>query len=252
MSEQLAKILDDAATSCTDIEPLTDDHSISLADAYNIQALSIGRRFARGEKLTGYKLGFTSHEKMKQMGVDSIIWGRLTDAMAVTNGDKLNFNQFIHPKVEPEIVFLMKKPLSGAVTPQQALDAVEAVAPALEIIDSRFRDFKFTHFDVVADNCSSAAYVIGDWQSVDTDLSDLAMNLTIDGERVAQGSSSAILDHPLNALTEAARCIHDAGQTIEAGQIILAGAATAAVALQPGQQVEVDVEHIGSCGFTVV
>jgi 2-oxo-3-hexenedioate decarboxylase len=252
MITKLAEIVDLAAQSAKDILPLTDDHPINLEQAYDIQKASIDRRFVRGETLTGYKLGFTSREKMIQMGVDSIIWGRLTDAMSIENMGDMRFDEFIHPKVEPEIVFLMKRPLSGIVTTEEALDAVEAVAPALEIIDSRFRDFKFTHFDVVADNCSSAGYVIGDWRKPDIDLADLSMTLVIDGCEVAKGSSKAILDHPLNALVEAVKCISESGELIQAGQVILAGAATAAVSLEKGQSVSVNVEQLGSCGFKIV
>lgn len=251
MIEKLAQIVDSAAVNVNDILPLTDDNPISLDDAYQIQRRSIQRRLSRGEKITGYKLGFTSREKMTQMGVDSIIWGRLTDAMTVVNCGEINMAHFIHPRVEPEIVFLIKKSLSGNVTIEQALDAVEAVAPALEIIDSRFQNFKFTHFDVVADNCSSAAYVIGDWQAPTIELDNLAMTLFMDDKAVAKGSSKAILDGPLNALVEAAKCIAESGESIQAGQIVLAGAATAAVALKSGATIRVDIDQLGSCGFSV-
>ena len=252
MLETLAKQLDSAAAEASATRQLTADHNISLQDAYEIQRLSVARRFERGEKLTGYKLGFTSRAKMMQMGVDDLIWGRLTDAMAIADGGEMAMENYIHPRAEPEIAFLLKKPLSGTVTAEEALSAVEAVAPALEIIDSRFRDFKFSHIDVVADNCSSTGYVVGEWQGPSVDLSNLSMSMSIDGQEIASGVSSAILDHPINAVVEAARCIGEAGEQLEPGQILFAGAATAAVALQAGQSVQVNVEQLGGCGFYTI
>lgn len=252
MLELFAKQLDNAASEAKTTLQLTIDQDISLADAYQIQRLSIQRRLSRGEKLTGYKLGFTSRAKMIQMGVDDLIWGRLTDAMSIPNQGVMWMNNFIHPRVEPEIAFLLNKPLSGKVSIVEAMDAIQAIAPALEIIDSRFRDFKFSHIDVVADNCSSSGYVVGGWQDPTIDFGNLSMNMSIDNQEVAAGFSSAILDHPINALVEAARCIAEVGEELKPGQIIFAGAATAAVALEPGQSVHVDIEKLGSCSFTTV
>jgi len=249
MLTKLAIELDRAAATATSIDQLSHSHDFTIAQAYEIQRLSIEQRLSRGEKLVGYKMGFTSRAKMLQMGVDDLIWGRLTDAMIISDDATINLTDYAHPRAEPEIAFKLKAPLKGIVTLEQALAAVEAIAPAIEVIDSRYRNFKFSLSDVIADNCSSTGFVIGQWSDPATDISNLLMSLRVDGNEVDSGRSSAILDHPLNSLVEAARCVGEADLTLEPGQIILAGAATAAVALAPNQRISVDVATLGSCGF---
>jgi len=249
MIKDIANTLDQAAATGSSVEQISLSQSITLPEAYEIQKLSIQQRLDRGEKLVGYKMGFTSRAKMLQMGVDDLIWGRLTDAMQVELGQEIDIAKYVHPRAEPEIAFLLKKPLSGKVSKEEALAAVEAIAPAIEIIDSRYKNFKFSLEDVVADNSSSSSFVLGEWQSKDSNIDGLAMNLQVDNEVVASGSSNDILDHPINSLVEAARCIGAAGEELKAGQIILAGAATAAVALKPKQTISANVANLGSCQF---
>ena len=249
MIKDIAKTLDQAAATGVSVEQISLSQSITLPEAYDIQKHSIQRRLDRGEKLVGYKMGFTSRAKMLQMGVNDLIWGRLTDAMQIKTDEVIDLDKYVHPRAEPEIAFLLNKPLSGKVTREEALAAVEAIAPAIEIIDSRYKNFKFSLEDVVADNSSSSGFILGDWQSKDTDIDGLVMNLKVDNEIVASGTSNDILDHPLNSLVEAARCIGAAGEELKAGHIILAGAATAAVALAPSQTVSADVADLGSCQF---
>jgi 2-oxo-3-hexenedioate decarboxylase len=139
------------------------------------------------------------------MGIDEMIWGRLTDAMLIEDGGSIVFERYVHPRVEPEVAFLLHTPLAASVTPPAALAAVAAVAPALEIIDSRYRDFRFSLTDVVADNSSSSSFVIGPWASPTTDISNLGMILSIDGVARQIGSSAAILGHPIRS-PPASRC----------------------------------------------
>src|SRR5208282_6758828 len=93
----LATHLDDAARNATEIPQLT--ASISLADAYSIQKQSVARRFSRGEKQVGIKMGFTSRDKMIQMGVHDMIWGRLTDGMIVEDGGSTSLRKYVHPRI---------------------------------------------------------------------------------------------------------------------------------------------------------
>ncbi|WP_345335234.1 2-keto-4-pentenoate hydratase [Ferrimonas pelagia] len=256
MLEQFAAVLDGAAKQACAVRQLSQQSPITLDDAYEIQRLSIEQRCARGERLTGFKLGFTSKAKQEQMGVSDLIWGRLTDAMVIHSGDEIDLSHYVHPRVEPEVAFILDKPLAGDVSREQAIAAVAWVMPALEVIDSRYRDFKFSHIDVVADNCSSTGYVLGPKTDLlsfmaERDLADLSMVMTADGEPVAQGRSSAILEDPINALIEAARCLGEYGESLKPGDVLLAGAATAAVALQPGQRIATKVQGLGVCGFSV-
>ena len=250
MLESLAIILDEAAANATGIEQLSHAHDFSLADAYEIQRLSIEQRLQRAEKLVGYKLGFTSKAKMVQMGVDDLIWGRLTDGMIIEEGGEISLADYVHPRVEPEICFLLKKPLSGVVTLLEAMSAVEAVAPALEVIDSRYQDFKFSLEDVVADNCSSSGFVVGPWHKPDMDLSNLGMIMRVNGRDAGFGSSAAILGHPARSLLSAARCLGEAGEELLPGQVLMAGAATEAIALQPDQFIQLQVDRMGFIGFS--
>lgn len=246
---EIAARLDEAALTATAVSQLVE--LLSLADAYRVQAASLSRRYQRGERRVGVKMGFTSYAKMAQMGIDEVIWGRLTDAMQVGDGGSIDFSAYVHPRVEPEIAFLLKTPLAGEVTEAEAMAAVGGVAPALEIIDSRFRDFKFSLTDVVADNSSSSSFVVGPWSDPGVDLANLDMVMDIRGQRRQAGSSAAILGHPVRSLIAAARLTARAGEPLQAGDIIMAGGATAAEALAPGQQVNLTVEYLGRVGFTV-
>ena len=155
--DQFACILDDAARTATAVPQLTEEHPhLTVEDAYAIQKLSMDRRYDRGEHRVGVKMGLTSRAKMLQVGVSEVVWGRLTDAMRLVEGGDLVRSRYVHPRVEPEIAYIIGKQLAGDVSPVEALAAVEAIAPAVEIIDSRFRNFKFTLPDVVADNASSS------------------------------------------------------------------------------------------------
>ena len=246
----LAERVDDAAKNAREIAQLAE--RITLEDAYAIQKESIGRRFARGEKQVGIKMGFTSRDKMVQMGVHDMIWGRLTDAMIVEDGGSTSFKRYVHPRIEPEIAFLLKSELVGTVTPLQALSAVEAVAPAIEIIDSRYKAFKFSLTDVVADNSSSSGFVVGPWHKPDIDFSNLGIVVSFNGTPVLVGSTAAILGHPLRSLVAAARFAAEAHEPLLSGWIVMAGGASHAEALKPGLWVECEVQNLGRCGFSVV
>ena len=239
---QVAELLDTAAYKAQEIDQFAPGH-FSLPEAYEIQRASIQRRVARGEKINGIKLGFTSRAKMIQMGVDSLIWGIITDQMVEEEGGIVDLKRYIHPRVEPEVCFVTRKDMSGPLTALEAVDYLEAVAPAMEIIDSRYRNFKFTLEDVVADNCSSAGLVIGAWSRNFDNLDNAGVRLQFDGRNVQVGSTAAILGHPLRCIVQASRLLHGAQMTLPAGSLIMAGAATAAEALRPGLSVEC---HIGS------
>ncbi|KKB62017.1 4-oxalocrotonate decarboxylase [Robbsia andropogonis] len=249
--EKYATLLDDAAREGRELAQFDTDEQLSLADAYAIQSESIKRRVARGETRVGVKMGFTSRAKMLQMGLSDVIWGRLTSGMQVEEGTAIDFRRFVHPRVEPEIAFVLKRSLPGEVTGPEALAAVEAVAPALEIIDSRYKDFKFTLSEVIADNASSSGFVIGKWQSPQRDIGNLGLTLQIDGRVMQVGSTAALLGHPLRSLVAAARLSAAAGEPLQAGWIVMAGGATSAEWLAPGQYVGVDMEGMGSAGFHV-
>jgi 2-oxo-3-hexenedioate decarboxylase len=245
----VAARLDKAAAEAAAVSQLAEP--LSLDDAYAVQKASIALRLQRGERRVGVKMGFTSRAKIVQMGISDMIWGRLTSGMVVEDGGAIRRSAYVHPRVEPEIAFLLKRELAGAVTPLQALAAVEAVAPAMEIIDSRYRDFKFSLTDVVADNASSSGFVTGSWHRPDLDLSNLGFVMSFNGRPVQIGSSAAILGDPARALAAAARFAAEAGEPLQPGWIVMAGGATAAEALSPGTWVELEAQHLGRTAFSV-
>ncbi len=247
----LAEFVDTAAKMATEIPQLTDTMELGIDDAYAVQAMSVARRLARGERRVGMKMGLTSRAKMAQVGVSEVIWGRLTDAMRVEEGGVIRMGAYVHPRVEPEIAFLMKAPLAGEVSNAEALAAVAAVAPALEIIDSRYKNFKFALADVIADNSSSSGFVLGNWAKPDTAFGNLGIILEADGRPVQVGSSAAILGHPIRSLVAAARMVARAGERLEPGDIVLAGGATAAHPLAAGMAVRATFQTLGSVGFSV-
>lgn len=247
----LAAALDDAAREARAVPQLSAEHSLTLQQAYEIQKYSVGLRLARGERRIGLKMGFTSRAKMAQMGVSDLIWGCLTDRMLVDDGGHISRAHFVHPRVEPEVAFLMRKELRGSVTMLQALDAVEAVAPALEIIDSRYENFRFSLTDVVADNSSSAALIVGPWNLPSQPLDNLGLILSVNGRPRAFGSTASILGDPLRALVAAARLVALAGERIEAGHVVMAGGATAALELDIGMHVQLEMDQLGRASFTV-
>lgn len=239
--QEAAAVLDRAAFERHEVDPFPPGQ-FSLAQAYEIQRASIARRIERGERAKGIKLGFTSRAKMLQMGVDSLIWGLLTDAMIEEDGGVVDLGRYIHPRVEPEVCFVTRRVIDAPLTALEAADHLEAVAPALEIIDSRYRNFKFSLEGVVADNCSSAG------------LANAGVRVLFDGRDVLVGSTAAILGHPLRSVVQASRLLHKAGMSLPAGSLIMAGGATAAEALRPGLHVQCRVGSgagaLGSVSFT--
>ncbi len=247
----LARIVDEAALRATAIAQLSASTDLTLADAYAIQRTSVERRIARGEGLVGIKMGFTSRAKATQMGVHDLIYGRLTDGMVLQDGGTVQLDRFVHPRVEPELAMRLGRSLCGRVGAAEAYAAVEAVAPALEIIDSRYQNFRFSLADVVADNSSSSAFVVGAWQPRPANPSNLGMLMCIDGLPVQVGSTAAVLGNPVRALASAARLLAESGERLEAGWIVLTGGATAAEALRGGVYVSAELENLGCVGFRV-
>ncbi|WP_018585590.1 2-keto-4-pentenoate hydratase [Salinispora arenicola] len=238
-----------AADSGTAIPQLAAETGLDVDAAYAVQAELVRRRLERGERLVGLKMGLTSKAKMAQVGVDEVIWGRLTDAMRIPDGGTLSVGDFIHPRVEPEVAFLLDRqpdpgePVAGFAT------AVRAVAPAIELIDSRYADFTFSLPDVIADNTSAGAFVVGPWCPVPDGLDNLGVLLEIDGRVVQVGSTAAILGDPRRAFDEGVRLAGQHGVRLRTGWVFLAGAATAAVALRPGAHVRAVVEKLGAASL---
>ena len=215
--DEIAARLDNAAINASPVPQLSDP--ISLEDAYEIQRRSIGLRLQRGEGKLGFKMGLTSRAKMLQVGVTEMNWGRLTRAMMVDEGGILIRSKYIHPRAEPEIAFVISRRLEGRVSLTEAHNGIDGMAPAIEILDSRYKDFKFSITDVIADNSSSSAVVLGQWRRPDTDISNLGIVLSVDGTPREVGSSAAVLGNPLRAIVAAARLLSLRGECLQPGDI---------------------------------
>ncbi|MEU4377258.1 2-keto-4-pentenoate hydratase [Pseudonocardia alni] len=226
---------------------------LDVTTAYQAQDLALRRRHERGEHTVGVKLGLTSKAKQAQMKVDepSVAW--LTDAMELDSGRPIPHGELIHPRAEPEIVFVMRDRLKGpGVTAATALAAVGSVTGGLEIIDSRFAGYGFTLPDGIADNNSSGAYATGP-VAREVDGLDLALEgclLEVDGAVVDSATGAAVLGHPAEALAFAANQLGRRGHAIEPGWVVFTGGMTNAVAVEPGARIAAHFTSLGSIVLT--
>ncbi|TIC81763.1 fumarylacetoacetate hydrolase family protein [Nocardioides sp. GY 10127] len=235
---------------------LTDEREgLDIELAYAAQDLYLAKKQDAGERLVGVKLGLTSAAKQKRMGITAPLTAWLTDAMEIAPEEPLPVDSLIHPRVEPEIVFVMGKRLEGPnVTVREALAAVDRVHAGLEVIDSRYRDFSFALPDVIADNASSARYVVSPY-SVGPDELDLVLEgitLSVDGAVTATATGAAVQGHPAAALALAANALAERGLAIEAGQVVLTGGMTDAEFLHPGSVITAEFTTLGSISIAGV
>ena len=247
---RLAEHLENAELQAHDVLKITDEHpEMDWDDAYAIQAEILRRKLARGNRVVGLKAGLTSHAKMKQMGVETPCFGFLVDYFSVADGGEVKISELIHPKVEPEIAFVLKRALKGPGCHIGAvLAATDFVMPGIEIIDSRYRDFKFDLKSVIADNCSSSRFVLGG-QAVpvdELDLRTLGVVMEKNGEIVGIGAGAAVLGHPAAAIAMLANHLGARGEEIPAGSMILSGGVTEAVAVEAGDNVNLRIQSLGS------
>lgn len=230
--------------------PLTEEfEGLDLDTAYAVQDEVLRRRIAAGETVVGVKLGLTSRAKQERMNVHAPLTGWLTDAMVLPAGVPVPQERLIHPRAEPEIVFVLGAPLEGpGVTAASAMAAVDWVYGGLEVIDSRYRDFRFTLPDVVADNASSACFVTGPVgrRPEGLDLLLEACLLEVDGVVVDSATGAAVQGHPAEALALAANDLARRGLRLEAGWIVLTGGMTDAVFTPPGTSIAAHFASLGS------
>jgi 2-keto-4-pentenoate hydratase len=232
------------------IEPLTSTYDdMTLADAYEIQLTQIRSLVADGAVIKGHKVGLTSAAMQKLLGVNEPDFGHLLDDFFYLEHMPIPVDRFLQPRIEPEIAFVLKKPLRGpGVTVPEALAAIDFVLPALEIVDSRIRDWKIGLFDTISDNASSGALVLG---STPTDVGAVDLRLSgctfhRNGQIVGTGAGGAVLGSPLNSLVWLANTVGALGTTLEAGHVVLPGSVTAMVPVAPGDTFTATFAGLGS------
>jgi len=248
--QTLAEHLDNCQLQVRDTPKITDtEPEMDWDDAYAIQDALAARKLKRGARIIGYKAGLTSHAKMQQMGVSDPVFGFLTDDYSVPEGSAIDTKTLIHPKVEPEIAFLMREELRGpGCHIGQVLAATELVLPGIEIIDSRYRDFKFDLKSVIADNTSAARFVVGGQsrRAHELDLRTLGIVLEKNAIPVAFGAGAAVVNHPAAAVAMLVNHLGKRGQSLPAGALVLSGGITEAVSVAAGDQITLRVQHLGS------
>lgn len=248
--ERLAARLIEAERSGRLLEPLTLEHpDLSVEDAYRIQDAALELRRASGARTVGMKLGLTSAAKQREMDVSEPLYGWLTDAMALDVGETLPRASLVQPRAEPEIAFLIGSDLEGpGVGAAQVLAATRAVAPAIEILDSRYPDYRFTLPDVVADNASSGRFVLGG-SAVPPDAIDLRVVGCVfekGGEVVATAAGAASLGHPAAAVAWLVRALAARGRGLRAGDVVLSGGLVGAVPIEAGDVVTARFDRLGT------
>ncbi|MFD3590793.1 2-keto-4-pentenoate hydratase [Streptomyces sp. NPDC058683] len=232
------------------IEPLTERFpGLNVDDAYAIQAAQVERWVRDGAVVKGHKVGLTAPAMQRQLAVDQPDFGHLMDTMFHLESLPIDPSAFLAPRVEPEIAFVLGKPLGGpGVTVAEATAAVDFVLPALEIIDSRVRDWRITLADTIADNASSGGVVLGSTPLPlpQVDVRRAGAVLYRNGEIVGTGALGVVLGSPLNALVWLANTLGARGVTLQAGQVVLPGSVTAAVPVTAGDVVTATFAGLGS------
>jgi len=233
--------------------PLTEAFpAIDAVDAYEIQLLNITRKLDAGAVIHGHKVGLSSEAMQRMMGVDEPDYGHLLDDMALRQDVPVEIARYCYPRVEVEVGFVLGKDLPGEdCTEEDVLEATERVVPSLELIDSRIRDWKIKLADTIADNASSAGYVIGEGVSpAGLDLKNIDATLTRDGEFVVSGRSDAVLGNPVTAVAWLARKVASFGVRLNAGHVILPGSCTRAIDVAAGQTFTAEFTGLGSVSLT--
>ncbi|KAB7623347.1 2-oxo-3-hexenedioate decarboxylase [Alkalilimnicola sp. S0819] len=250
---ELAEHLENAELQAHDVKKITDKYpDMTMAEAYEVQWEIRRRKEARGNRIVGMKMGLTSRAKMEQMGVDTPVYGFLADYFEQPEAGTIDISKLIHPKVEAEIAFVTKAPLKGpGCSVGAVLAATDFVMPAVEIIDSRYENFRFDLISVVADNASSSRYVTGSRiaDPRDVDLANIGVVMEKNGEVVEVGAGAAVLGHPATAVAMLANMLGERGEEIPAGSVILSGAITAAVLVEAGDNVTLRAQGLGSLSF---
>jgi 2-keto-4-pentenoate hydratase len=251
--DDLARRLREAYTDGA-VPPLRDGlDPLDAAGAYAVQEINTRFWQAAGRRIVGRKAGLTAKAVQTQLGVDQPDFGALFVDMRVADGGLLDSAKCLQPKAEAEIAFVLSADLPDVTTtPDQVAAVVAFVHAAIEIVDSRIADWKITFADTVADNGSSAFFVLADAGKplAGLDLEGAAMEMTVNSEVLSTGVGAAALGNPLNAAAWLARTLAARGEPLKAGDILLAGALGPMVTLNPGDRVRAVIGGIGECGFT--
>lgn len=247
--QEIADVLISGERDRTEVAQFSDTWpDIDVATAYAAQKAFVRSKLDAGERLVGYKLGLTSRNKQRAMGVEAPLYGRVTSSMLSTYGDPIPFDRFIHPRVESEIAFLLKDDVTAPATVTSVLAATDLVYGAVDVLDSRYRGFKFTLTDVIADNASAGAFYLGPVarRPEDLELHLIGCVVRVDGEVAMTAAGAAVMGHPAASVAWLANQLAAEGETLKAGQLIFSGGVTAPVPVVPGGSVTFEFDGLGA------
>jgi 2-keto-4-pentenoate hydratase len=236
------------------IGPLVDTFpDMDVVDAYEIQLLNIRRRLADSGTIVGHKVGLSSKAMQQMMGVDEPDYGHLLADMRLSEDVPVAADRYCYPRVEVEVGFILGADLPGEeCTEADVLAGTAALAPAIELIDSRIRDWKISLPDTIADNASSAAFVLGQARvdPADVDVRGIDAVLWRGDEQVAEGRSDAVLGNPVTAVAWLARKVAGFGVRLRAGHVVLPGSCTRAIDARAGDKFRAEFAGLGSVSLS--
>jgi len=242
---KLVSALLDARDDGEAIDPASVPEGLTVEDGYGIQEAVVGRLTERWGPPAGYKLGFTNEAVRSEFGVGEPIYGRVLGGTIRADG-RFEHAPLIEPLAEPEIAFVLDRPLSPPLNRLDALAATRFVVPVVEIVDSRIEGWRFGAPEAIADNAVAARLLVGDPTPVGgTDLSLEGVELRVDGRRRASGTGSAALGHPAEGLVRLAETLDEHGARLEAGEIVTTGTLVDPVPVEAGETV---LARFGSLG----
>jgi 2-keto-4-pentenoate hydratase len=252
---QIADELDRAERSRSPMAPPSQAHSgLDLDDAYDVQMINAARAVREGRRAVGYKIGLTSAAAQKHFGITHPDFGHLYQDMAVADEDEIDLSRLIQPKIEGEIAFVLGHDLTGpGLTIVDVIRAVDYAVTAMEIIDSRIKDWKIGATDTIADNGSSALYVLAGKRRCinDLDLSALGMGFYRNGEIWCTGAGAAVMGNPLNAVLFLANELGRKDRWLQAGEVVLSGALSGMVTLAPRDFYSCEIQGLGRVSVRV-
>ncbi|MBY8855684.1 2-keto-4-pentenoate hydratase [Nocardia sp. CA2R105] len=247
---ELAAELAAAERDRVPIDPLVARYpDIDVVDSYEIQLQNIRARLDGGAKVVGHKVGLSSEAMQQMMGVDEPDYGHLLGEMEVFENTPVDTSKYLYPRVEVEVGFVLGADLPGEdCTEADVLAATVAYAPSIELIDSRIKDWKIALCDTIADNASSAGWVLGPERIAPDalDVKKIDARLTRNGEPIAEGRSDAVLGDPTIAVAWLARKVASFGVRLKAGDIVLPGSCTRAIDARPGDDFHAEFDGLGS------
>ena len=250
----MAESLRNAEKTKTPIPPIA-TNILSVEDAYAVQEANTAHWTSAGRRLVGRKIGLTSRSVQKQLGVNEPDYGMLFADMMIPDGWELSRARLIQPKLEGEVAFVLGRDLNfEQITIADVIRAVDFAIAAIEIVDSRIKDWKIGLYDTVADNASSGLYVIGNEpKRLDKlNLRDAGMTMELDGEKISSGEGAACLGHPINAVWWLAQVMNRVGRPLKSGDTVLSGALGPMVAPKWDGVVQMRIDGLGAVRLALV